>query len=67
MILLGRSFVDQDWGEARRVIDTNITGMVYLAHQLDRGDGSGLGTGCPQGDEGAAAAWASGRCRRLSR
>jgi short-subunit dehydrogenase len=33
---LGRGFVDQDWREARRVIDTNITGTVYLAHQLGR-------------------------------
>ncbi|MBZ9819724.1 SDR family NAD(P)-dependent oxidoreductase [Mesorhizobium sp. CA4] len=33
---LGRSFVDQDWSEARRVIDTNITGTVYLAHRLGR-------------------------------
>ncbi|MBZ9759747.1 SDR family NAD(P)-dependent oxidoreductase [Mesorhizobium sp. CA8] len=33
---LGRGFVDQDWSEARRVIDTNITGTVYLAHRLGR-------------------------------
>ncbi|AZO05529.1 MULTISPECIES: SDR family NAD(P)-dependent oxidoreductase [unclassified Mesorhizobium] len=33
---LGRGFVDQDWNEARRVIDTNITGTVYLAHRLGR-------------------------------
>ncbi|CDX46190.1 Short-chain dehydrogenase/reductase SDR [Mesorhizobium sp. ORS 3359] len=33
---LGRGFVDQDWAEARRVIDTNITGTVYLAHRLGR-------------------------------
>ncbi|TPI32670.1 SDR family NAD(P)-dependent oxidoreductase [Mesorhizobium sp. B3-1-6] len=33
---LGRGFVDQDWSEARRVIDTNITGTVYLAHKLGR-------------------------------
>ncbi|TIW02939.1 MAG: SDR family NAD(P)-dependent oxidoreductase, partial [Mesorhizobium sp.] len=25
-----------DWNEARRVIDTNITGTVYLAHRLGR-------------------------------
>ncbi|BCM17915.1 SDR family NAD(P)-dependent oxidoreductase [Mesorhizobium sp. J8] len=33
---LGRGFVDQDWSKARRVIDTNITGTVYLAHKLGR-------------------------------
>ncbi|TIV44527.1 MAG: SDR family NAD(P)-dependent oxidoreductase, partial [Mesorhizobium sp.] len=33
---LGRGFIDQDWNEARRVIDTNITGTVYLAHRLGR-------------------------------
>ncbi|TPI57631.1 MULTISPECIES: SDR family NAD(P)-dependent oxidoreductase [unclassified Mesorhizobium] len=33
---LGRGFVDQDWSQARRVIDTNITGTVYLAHKLGR-------------------------------
>lgn len=33
---LGRGFVGQDWSEARRVIDTNITGTVYLAHRLGR-------------------------------
>ncbi|RWL84344.1 MAG: SDR family NAD(P)-dependent oxidoreductase [Mesorhizobium sp.] len=33
---LGRGFMEQDWNEARRVIDTNITGTVYLAHRLGR-------------------------------
>ncbi|TIP06071.1 MAG: SDR family NAD(P)-dependent oxidoreductase [Mesorhizobium sp.] len=33
---LGRGFIEQDWNEARRVIDTNITGTVYLAHRLGR-------------------------------
>ncbi|MDG4892305.1 SDR family NAD(P)-dependent oxidoreductase [Mesorhizobium sp. WSM4976] len=33
---LGRGFIEQDWKEARRVIDTNITGTVYLAHRLGR-------------------------------
>lgn len=33
---LGRGFIDQDWPKARRVIDTNITGTVYLAHRLGR-------------------------------
>lgn len=47
---LGRGFVDQDWKKIRRVIDTNITGTVYLAHQLGarmarRGRGRILFTG----------------------
>jgi short-subunit dehydrogenase len=47
---LGRGFVDQDWVKARRVIDTNITGTVYLAHRLGqqmvrRGRGRILFTG----------------------
>lgn len=31
---LGRAFLDQDWGKARQVIDTNITGTVYLIHKV---------------------------------
>jgi len=31
---LGRGFLDQDFKQARRVIDTNITGTVYLLHQI---------------------------------
>src|SRR5579884_2976063 len=27
---LGRGFLDQDFDEARRVVDTNITGTIYL-------------------------------------
>ncbi|ESZ28608.1 SDR family NAD(P)-dependent oxidoreductase [Mesorhizobium sp. L2C084A000] len=47
---LGRGFVDQDWKKVRRIIDTNITGTVYLAHQLGvrmarRGRGRILFTG----------------------
>jgi uncharacterized protein len=47
---LGRAFVDQDFAEVRRVIDTNITGTVYLTHQLARrmvarGEGRILFTG----------------------
>jgi short-subunit dehydrogenase len=47
---LGRAFLDQDWDEARFVIDTNITGTVYLAHKIGRdmreqGDGKILFTG----------------------
>lgn len=47
---LGRAFVDQDWGDIRRVIDTNVTGTVYLAHRVarqmaQRGSGRILFTG----------------------
>jgi uncharacterized protein len=47
---LGRSFMDQDWDDIRRVIDTNITGTVYLIHRIGRemrvrGDGRILITG----------------------
>lgn len=33
---LGHAFVDQDWPEIRRVIDTNVTGTVYLLHRIGR-------------------------------
>jgi short-subunit dehydrogenase len=33
---LGHGFLDQDFAEARHVIDTNITGTVYLVHRLGR-------------------------------
>lgn len=47
---LGKAFIDQNFGEVRRVIDTNITGTVYLAHQVARrmvarGEGRILFTG----------------------
>ncbi|MER8696212.1 SDR family NAD(P)-dependent oxidoreductase [Mesorhizobium opportunistum] len=47
---LGEGFVDQDWKKVRRIIDTNITGTVYLAHELGarmarRGRGRILFTG----------------------
>src|SRR5712671_3396275 len=47
---LGRAFLDQDWAEARRVVDTNITGTVYLIQKVGRdmrarGDGKILITG----------------------
>jgi uncharacterized protein len=29
---LGRGFLDQDFAEARHVVDTNITGTIYLIH-----------------------------------
>jgi short-subunit dehydrogenase len=31
---LGHAFLDQDFGKARRVIDTNVTGTVYLIHKV---------------------------------
>ena len=31
---LGHGFLDQDLREARHVIDTNITGTVYLVHRV---------------------------------
>ena len=31
---LGRAFLDQDFGAVRRVIDTNITGTVYLLQKV---------------------------------
>jgi uncharacterized protein len=31
---LGRAFLNQDFKQARRVIDTNITGTVYLIHRI---------------------------------
>jgi short-subunit dehydrogenase len=31
---LGHAFLDQDFRKARRVVDTNITGTVYLVHKV---------------------------------
>jgi uncharacterized protein len=31
---LGHGFLDQDFEKARRVVDTNITGTVYLIHRI---------------------------------
>jgi len=31
---LGKGFLDQDFNEARRVVDTNITGTIYLIHKV---------------------------------
>ena len=31
---LGHAFLDQDFEEARHVIDTNATGTVYLVHKI---------------------------------
>ena len=33
---LGHDFLDQDFAEARHVIDTNITGTLYLIHKVGR-------------------------------
>ena len=47
---LGHALLDEAWEKARHVIDTNITGTVYLIHRLaprmrDRGQGRILFTG----------------------
>lgn len=47
---LGDCFVDQDFGQARHVIDTNVTGTLYLVHavarrMVARGEGRVLFTG----------------------
>src|SRR5689334_12017693 len=31
---LGHAFLDQDFAKARRVVDTNITGTIYLIHKI---------------------------------
>lgn len=33
---LGKSFLDQDFGRIRRVIETNITGTLYLIHRAGK-------------------------------
>src|SRR5215204_5073278 len=33
---LGRGFLDQDWEDIRYVIDTNVTGTVYLIQKIAR-------------------------------
>jgi short-subunit dehydrogenase len=47
---LGQAFLDQDFDEVQHVIDTNITGTIYLIHQIGwrmraRGSGKILITG----------------------
>jgi short-subunit dehydrogenase len=47
---LGKGFLDQDFRDARYVVDTNITGTIYLVHKVgremrDRGEGKILITG----------------------
>jgi short-subunit dehydrogenase len=34
---LGRGFLDEDFDEAMHVVNTNITGTIYLAHKVGRG------------------------------
>ncbi|TCZ52609.1 SDR family NAD(P)-dependent oxidoreductase [Roseicella aquatilis] len=34
---LGKGFLDQDWRDIRHVIDTNVTGTLYLIRQVGRG------------------------------
>jgi uncharacterized protein len=41
---LGKGFLDQNWDDIRHVIDTNITGTVYLLHRIGR-DMRGMGSG----------------------
>lgn len=33
---LGHAFLDQSWGEIQDVIDTNVTGTLYLIHRVGR-------------------------------
>lgn len=33
---LGKGFLDQDWQDVRHVIDTNVTGTLYLIRQVGR-------------------------------
>ena len=33
---LGKAFLDQDFREIRHVVDTNITGTIYLVHRVGR-------------------------------
>jgi threonine dehydrogenase-like Zn-dependent dehydrogenase len=47
---LGRAFLDQDFADIRRVVDTNVTGTLYLIHKVGnnmraRGNGRILITG----------------------
>jgi short-subunit dehydrogenase len=47
---LGKGFLDQDFGDIRRVVDTNVIGTIYLIHKMgndmrSRRDGRILITG----------------------
>jgi NAD(P)-dependent dehydrogenase (short-subunit alcohol dehydrogenase family) len=33
---LGHGFLDQDFLQASRVVDTNVTGTIYLVHKVER-------------------------------
>ena len=33
---LGRAFLDQNFDDIRRVVDTNVTGTLYLIHKIGR-------------------------------
>jgi len=33
---LGHGFLDQNWAAARKVVDTNITGTIYLLQKVGR-------------------------------
>jgi short-subunit dehydrogenase len=33
---LGKGFLDQEFDEAQRVVDTNISGTIYLVHEIGR-------------------------------
>lgn len=33
---LGGAFLDQDFADARKIVDTNITGTIYLVHEVAR-------------------------------
>src|SRR4051812_17083766 len=33
---LGKAFLDQDFADARYVVDTNVTGTLYLIHKIGR-------------------------------
>jgi short-subunit dehydrogenase len=33
---LGKGFLDQHWEEARHVVDTNVTGTIYLVHRVGK-------------------------------
>ncbi|HEY6579109.1 MAG TPA: SDR family NAD(P)-dependent oxidoreductase [Rhizomicrobium sp.] len=51
---LGKGFLDQDFEDIRRVVDTNITGTIYLVHRVGRqmrniGEGKILITGSVAG------------------
>lgn len=51
---LGHAFLDQDFAAARHVLDTNVTGTIYLVHRIgrdmrERGQGRILFTGSVAG------------------